>query len=327
MIRSLHEKNRREVFTLAEIDIREINRGIKNDAIGVIKAAEVGYYNSLGNIANEIIRRGDKVVLLAGPSGSGKTTSANIIKDLLEAKGHTTVVLSLDNFYRERFDPMYPLDENGEQDYESVHALRTDEIRACITAMLEGKSFCVPTYDFKTGLATYDEEPLELGDGAVVILEGLHALNPIIADGFDSGAVLKVFISVSTNINDGAKRLISGRKMRFIRRMTRDSIYRGTGAADTLKRWQSVLDGEDEFLYPFRHTADIDINTFHFYELGAMKQFALEAIKRSSGELCGEYIETVKNALDAVLGVDESLIPETSLLREFIPGGKYEHLY
>lgn len=318
---------------MAEIDIKEIDQGIKKDVRGVIERAEASYRDNLRRIVGEItggegaksVKK--KIVLLAGPSGSGKTTTANMLKDILESEGHATTVLSLDNFYRERFDPLYPLDENGEQDYESVHALRVGEIRACMTAILSGGIFRAPIYDFKTGMASYDTEPLRLDEGSVVIMEGLHALNPVIADGFDLGSVLKVFISVSTNINDGDKRIISGRKIRFIRRMTRDSIYRGTGAFDTLKRWQSVLLGEDKYLYPYRQSADIDIDSFHFYELGAMKRFALGTLNMSAGQLEGEYIDTVKRALELSEGVDDSLIPESSLIREFIPGGKYEHLY
>lgn len=315
---------------MSELDIRTLNEAVKNNPRGAVEDAERSFDGEIMRCVHMALAKKAKIILLAGPSSSGKTTSANILKDVFESLSHKTSVVSLDNFYRERNDQKYPTDENGEQDYEAVEALRTDEIKDCLAALLGGKGAFIPRYSFKEGKATYSEAPTFLCDGEIIILEGLHALNPIIREGLDERDVMTIFVSVSTNINDGddgGKRILSGRKTRFIRRMTRDSIYRGTSAASTLGRWKSVLLGEDKYLYPYKDSADIKINTFHTFELGVMKPFAEKAIEMSDGELCGEYIETVKHALDLVSPVSADFVPDDSLIREFIPGGKYEHLY
>lgn len=314
---------------MSELDIRTLNEFVENDPLGAVAKAESAFKGEIMRCARNAVERKAKIILLAGPSSSGKTTSANILKDVFESLSHKTSVVSLDNFYRERNDPKYPTDENGEQDYESVEALRTDEIKDCLAALLGGKGAFIPKYDFMEGKAIYSDVPVLLGDGEIIILEGLHALNPIIREGLDESEVITLFISVSTNINDGdcGKRILSGRKTRFIRRMTRDSIYRGTNAAATLKRWGSVLLGEDKYLYPYKDSADIKINTFHSFELGVMKPFAEKALAASAGELHGEYIETVMHALGLITPISADIVPDDSLIREFIPGGKYEHLY
>ncbi|MBR4296300.1 MAG: zeta toxin family protein [Clostridia bacterium] len=310
-----------------DTELKDINFEVENNVSLCIDNAEKKYMSSVENIADRLETSGAKIVLLAGPSGSGKTTTANILRDYLSSKGHETVVISMDNFYRAINDPLYPRDESGALDYESVYALDTDKIHDCLSGLLCGKAVKIPKYVFGKGVSVPDAIPISLNKGGFVIIEGIHALNPIICDGLDRHRIIKLFISVSTNINDNGKRLISGKKIRFIRRLTRDSLYRGTDAASTLERWSSVLAGENKYLYPYKDTADLKINTFHIYELGLMKKFAQKAIKESERELSGEYIEIVKHALSKFSEVDLEKIPQTSLIREFVPGGKYENLY
>lgn len=312
---------------MAEFELKDINFEVENNASLCIDNAERKYMSSVEAVAERLESGDAKIVLLAGPSGSGKTTTANMLKDHLSSKGYETVVISMDNFYRDMNDPLYPRDESGALDYESVYALDTDKIHNCLSGLLCGKAIKIPRYVFGKGVSIPDAIPISLNKGGFVIIEGIHALNPIICDGLDRHRIMKLFISVSTNINENGKRLISGRKIRFVRRLTRDSLYRGTDAAGTLERWASVLAGEDKYLYPYKDTADIKMNTFHVYEMGVMKRFAERAIKESGEALTGEYIEIVKNALSKFSDVELEKVPETSLIREFVPGGKYENLY
>ncbi len=312
---------------MAEIEIKRINDAAKMDVYDFISRSENNYTQLLLGVADKLERDGIKIVLLAGPSGSGKTTTANILKDVMEERGHKTAVISLDNFYRDMHDPLYPRDEVGALDYEAVDALDVAEIRRCIKELLRGNYVRIPKYIFGEGISKKDEIPIALPYGGLVIIEGLHAINPTITEGIENKGIVRIFISVSTNINEGERRILSGRKIRFVRRMTRDSLYRGTDAAGTLERWESVLRGEDKYLYPLRELADITINTFHEYELGVMKPFAELAIKASEDKLNGEYIKIIKNALAKVDAIDDQMVPATSLIREFIPGGKYESLY
>ena len=312
---------------MSEIDFKEINKAVNDDPEGYIRGAETEYMTSLGSAADALEASGARIVLLAGPSSSGKTTTANILRDHLADRGHETAVVSMDNFYRDKDDPAYPQNEDGGLDYEAVSALHTDKIHDCIATLLKGGAVKIPKYIFGEGMALKDAIPISLPAGGFVIMEGLHALNPIITDGLDRSQIIKIFISVSTNINDGERRILSGRKIRFVRRMTRDSLYRGTDAASTLARWHSVLEGEDKYLYPFKNNADLSIDTFHRYEIGVMKPFAMRALEASREALGGEYIDIIRNALSKFDEVDLSSVPDTSLIREFVPGGKYESLY
>lgn len=312
---------------MAEIELKRINTEVRENLSGVIDEAERHYAESLSETVCFLKKRGARIVLLAGPSGSGKTTTANILKDLLEADGHSTAVVSMDNFYRDKNDPDYPRDERGELDFESVDALRIDKMHDVMESLLTNGKARMPKYVFGEGASVDDAISLSLPMGGFVIIEGIHALNPRITDGLDRDKIVKIFISVSTNINEDGERILSGRKIRFIRRMTRDSLYRGTDAKSTLDRWGSVLSGEDKYLYPFKETADIRINTFHKYELGVMRPFAEKAISDAGDGLNGEFIEIIKNALSKFDEVDIENVPDTSLIREFIPGGKYEDIY
>ena len=311
---------------MAEIQLDYLKELIKKDPALCIKNADAEYLGAIKNVVTELEMREANIVLLAGPSSSGKTTTANIMRDVLCSRGHKAIVVSLDNFYRNKDDPDYPLDENGEQDYEAIEALHVDKIRDCIADLLLGKNVYLPKYSFELGASFVMPEPIRLEKGDVVIMEGLHALNPIITGGLDKAGIIKMFISVSTNINEGERRILSGRKVRFIRRMTRDSIYRGTSAFSTLLRWGSVLAGEDKYLYPYRDEADIKINTFHNYELAIMKPFALRAIEAEREKLAGDYIEIIISALERFDALDRGYMPEESLICEFVPGGKYENI-
>ena len=235
------------------------------------------------------------------------------------------MVISLDDFYRDSKDPLYPRFKNGERDYEALDALNVPDLCKMLSAIADGEAFYIPKYDFKTTSRTalVRHEPMP---GGVVIIEGLHALNPRVFSLLPKERILKIFISVSTNINRGGERILSGRKLRFVRRMVRDSIYRNADAEKTLSMWMNVLRGEDLYLYPHRHNADISFDTFHSFEPGVMRPFVLELI---SEELCKKdfYARAVRSALIQASPIQESLIPESSLIREFIPGGIYENLY
>lgn len=311
---------------MAEIQLDHLKELIKKDPVSCIKKADSEYLGAIEGVVAELEERGANIVLLAGPSSSGKTTTACLMRDILHSRGHKAIIVSLDDFYRDKDDPDYPIDEQGNQDYESIDALHVDKIRECICDLLSGRDVYLPKYIFERGASVISVEPIRLGEGDVVIMEGIHALNPIITGGLDNDRIIKMFISVSTNINDGEKRILSGKKIRFIRRMTRDSIYRGTGADATLARWVSVLSGEDKYLYPYRGDADFQINTFHNYELAIMKPFALRSLELSRGKLSGDYIEVVISALQRFDALERAYLPEESLICEFVPGGKYENL-
>lgn len=317
------------MVSLSEINLNDIVTSLENKREQAIQEAENKYFSNVLGAVDAILSKNKRIVLLSGPSGSGKTTTANFIREELEKRGHKTVLVSMDNFYRPLSDPLYPRDEQGEFDYEAVEALRCDRIHDCIEKITKGLPVTLPRYIFGEG--RIDEEAYKYSnpEGGVFIMEGIHGLNPIFTKGIDEDRILRLFISVSTNINLDGKRLLSGRKVRFIRRMTRDSIYRKTGAEETLKRWQSVLRGEEKYLYPYRDTADFCFDTFHSFELSAMKELAAKAISEAdkTDDFRGEFADIIRNALSLVPPLDTSLVPKTSLIREFISGGVFDGVY
>ncbi len=311
---------------MAQIDISEINLVAKADPRRLVKAAEEKYKNFTLEVATRVARN-DKVriVLLAGPSGSGKTTTANLLADNIRKLGLQSFVLSLDNFYRNATDPSYPRLESGERDYESVDALDIDELEETLINIAEGREFSVPRYDFKKGARDSISHYPKISHGCVII-EGLHALNPRICEHLPKEKIFRIFISVSTNITYNGEQIISGRKIRFLRRTIRDSIYRGASAERTLKMWESVLLGEDKYLYPYREYADLQFDTFHAFELGVMMPYAKRLISPGLAER-SDYAKTVLSAISLAEPVEEDLVPQDSLIREFITGGIYEEFY
>lgn len=311
---------------MAEMNIEDINAFLSSDYKKFVEETEESFHSLIFDLADKI--RGDgriRIALIAGPSGSGKTTSANLLADALRDGGEESIVVSLDDFYRNPDDEAYPRTDNGEPDFESVYALDLPFLTETLLNIAEAKPFLVPKFDFKKGQRTELRSHKAMPHGCVII-EGLHALNPEVFSKLPKDAAIKVFISVSTNINKEGKRILSGRKIRFLRRMIRDSIYRNADAERTLDMWRGVLVGEDKYLYPNRKYADILFNTFHPFELSVMRPYAEALI---SDELAEKepYVKTVLWAARCARLLPLDAVPENSLIREFIPGGKYESVY
>ena len=311
---------------MAEISIQELNKAMVEAPAETIAAEDGRYASALADIADRVKESGNiRVILLAGPSGSGKTTSANMLADAIRRRKIPAFVVSLDDFYRPSTDPDYPTFENGELDYECVDALSVSDIVKTLTDIAEERPYSIPKFDFKVGARVSEANLPPIGDGCVII-EGLHALNPKILEQLPQDKILKLFISVSTNITKNGEIILSGKKLRFVRRLVRDNIYRAADARKTLEMWDNVLQGEELYLYPYRHLADISLNTFHRFELSIMKPYAdkllTDEVTRES-----EYARIVHAAFSESVSVSCSLLPESSLLREFIPGGIYEDIY
>ncbi len=311
---------------MAEISIKDINVIAKCDPVSLVMNSELKYRAHCDDIVTRVAKNDKiRIILLAGPSGSGKTTTANILADKLRERGLESFVISLDDFYRDSTDPDYPRLADGERDFEAVEALNLFDIEKTLTRIADGAGFSVPKYDFKLGRRTEVRNYKKILHGCVII-EGLHAMNPKIYSHLPKEKQLRIFISVSTNVNKDGKRIISGRKMRFVRRMVRDSIYRAADAERTLRMWVNVLNGEDKNLYPFRKNADIDFDTFHAFEPAVMRPYVLKLISEELAE-AEPYAKTVLEAVKEAYPVEERLVPEDSLIREFIEGGKYEEFY
>lgn len=296
-----------------------INEQAKTNPSEFVTSCEKRYQNIIEDIAERVVKEeGREIIMLAGPSSAGKTTTARKLSGALKSKGVKTFVLSLDDFYLNREDiPFLP---DGTQDFETVDALDLQLFSKCVNALLKGETVKNPIFDFTTGKrSTTNFNEITLDDSDVVIIEGLHALNPIITEQIE-GKLLKIYINVSSRIYDDKNNIVlNKRNMRFIRRMVRDFKFRESSVDYTYKLWKNVTAGEDKYLFPYRHLADIKINTIHLYESCVLKSQALPLLYES--EISEDYKEDAKKlckALEKFESIDISQVPEDSLLREFL---------
>lgn len=296
-----------------------INEKAKSNSKDFILECEKRYQSIIDKIVKKIIEEdGREIIMLAGPSSAGKTTTAKRLKQGLQAKGVTTYVLSLDDFYLNREDIPYLPD--GSQDYETVHALDLDRLENDLNSLLRGETVKTPVFDFTTGRRSDTEfNTITLGQEDVVIIEGLHALNPVITDKVH-GKLLKVYINVSSRIYDeNGELVLNKRNFRFLRRMIRDYKFRASSVDNTYKLWKNVTAGEDKYLFPYRDNADIKANTVHLYEPCVIKNQALPLLRDS--EVSAEFKEDAEKlciSLERFFDIDENEVPKDSLLREFL---------
>ena len=303
--------------------VLQINEAAKNP-LEFIKKSEERYINEIYSVATQIADDDRiKIVSLAGPSGSGKTTSAHILCDRLEQLGEKTIVVSLDDFYLS--DDELPLNDDGTKDIESVGALNIPLINKCFNEIItEGKTV-LPRYDFANKKSILNDRVADIGERGIIIAEGLHALNPLITDLVPRENIFKMYISVNCSIEDAfGEQLLSSRQLRLVRRTLRDNIFRGTSVTETLKLWHGVVEGERKYLYCFKNTADVKIKTLHSYEPCVYRNEFLKLKKSVTKDTIGyEYFMRTAAAIEKFDSINSDLIPEASLIREFIGNGKY----
>ncbi len=303
--------------------LKEINKNALNCPEEFIKKCNQEYLDNITDIAKQIEADDNiKIVAIAGPSGSGKTTTAHILQDALEALGETVAVVSLDDFYLSVNKlPRLP---DGSADIESVNSLDISLIKDCFEQIIKFGKANLPRYDFKTKSSIQNANMLDIGRKGIVIVEGLHAMNPLISDLIPRKNILKIYISVNRSVDDdNGVQLLSSRQIRLIRRVLRDDQFRGATATQTLHLWNNVIDGEQKYLYCFKDTADIKLVTFHPYELGVYRErFGKMRSTVNKNAPCYDYFIKTANALERFTAIDNTFVPGNSLIREFIGGLK-----
>lgn len=276
------------------------------------------YHNQVFDVAEKIIgNKNKKIIMLAGPSSSGKTTTANLLSQRLNGMGVKTATVSLDDFYHPR-SVGYPLDEDGKPDYECVEALDIGLLHSCFGELVKNGVAMFPVFDFHSGERINNAKTIELSENNVIIVEGLHALNPVITENLDSNKLYKIYVSVSTRVyDDGGEVLLSKRDLRFVRRVVRDFSFRSTSVERTFEIWQSVMRGEDKYLFPFESHADIKLNSFHACEPCVLSQKAVNLLKTVSSDEYKSKSGQMIEKLNLFKTIDCSMLPADSLLREF----------
>lgn len=304
------------VETVGSLNEKVFNNQLRN----IIMVSEALHEKKIANIADEILnRKYVKIILIAGPSSSGKTTFANRLSIQLRVNGLIPIPLSLDNYFLNRIDN--PKDENGEYDFESINALDLNLLNKDLEALMKGEEVNLPIYNFKTGEREWKDYKVKLPKGGVLILEGIHGLNPkLISDNLSSN-VFKIYISALTQLNIDNHNRISTTDVRKVRRIVRDSLSRGYGAEETLKMWQSIKAGEKKNIFIYQDEADVAFNSTLVYELGVLKPYALKELEKITEE-SSVYSEAIrlKAFLSFFKEVDIEEVPKNSILREFIGG-------
>ena len=296
----------------------------QNKSFELIKLAEALHEKKIAQIADAIAEKRPKIVFISGPSSSGKTTFSKRLQIQLLVDGILPEVLSMDDYFVNRVDT--PRDENGNWDFEDVHAVDLPFFRQQMHDLLDGKEIDLPTYDFAKGERVFEGRKLKLQKDSVLVIEGLHALNPIILPDVDKDLTFKIYVSALTTINIDNHNWIPTTDIRLLRRVVRDYKYRGYSAKETIARCPSVIRGEQKWVYPFQEEADVMFNSALIFEFAVLKRHA-EPILSEVPKFCEEYTEAHRllKFLQYFIPVPEKEIPPTSLLREFVGGSSFHY--
>ena len=305
--------------------VSDYNRIVREGgAQHLIHLSEALHEKKYAEIADMVSKSGARMVLLAGPSSSGKTTSCRRLSVQLSVLGYDVKQLSLDDYFvcRER-TPKLP---NGEFDFESIDALDIPLLNEHLLALFAGEEVKIPTFDFIKGDPYYTGKTLQLGPRSILVIEGIHALNPKLTAQIDDEFKFRVFVSALTQLSLDGQNIIHGTDNRLVRRLVRDNNFRGWGATETLHRWPEVVRGELTHIFPFQENADVMFNSALLYEMGVLKVYA-EPLLKAVPENCEEY-SMARQLLDfseLIEPIDAKYIPYNSIMREFLGGSSFEY--
>ena len=306
--------------------VGDFNEAVKNGlATDLINVSEALQEKKISQIADTIAGRKEiKVVLIAGPSSSGKTTFCKRLSVQLLASGVKPVQISLDDYFVNRTET--PKDENGELDYESIYALNIPLINEQFNALFRGEEVELPKYNFQTGMSEKSGKKMHLGENNILLVEGIHALNPALTEQIADDKKFKIYASALTTILLDDHNYIPTTDNRLLRRIVRDYKYRGCSAQETIHRWPSVRAGENKWIFPYQEQADVMFNTALLFELAVIKPQAEEVLEQVP-ENCEEYAEAyrLRKFLKYFAPLPFRNLPPTSLLREFLGGSSFKY--
>lgn len=277
----------------------------------------------LADIADEIVSKNKRIILIAGPSSSGKTTFSHRLSIQLEIAGLTPHPVSMDDYFLDR--ELSPRDENGNYNFETIASLDVDLLTKHINQLLDGEEIDVPSYNFITGKREYHGHKLKIGEKDVLVMEGIHGLNGTLTNEIPEDAKYRIYVSALNQINLDEHNRIPSSDGRLLRRIVRDAMTRGNDARETISRWDSVRKGEEDNIFPYQEEADVMFNSAQIYEIAVLKQYA-EPLLFAVPKDCPEYQEAKRllKFLEYFLNIPSEAISKTSLLREFIGGSCFD---
>ncbi len=310
-------------------NVGELNHAVADHhAADLINVAEALHEKSIARISDEITRRynegGARIVLISGPSSSGKTTTTKRLGIQLMTNLLKPCLISLDDYFVNRKDT--PLDANGDYDYESLYALDLEQFNKDLNDILAGKEVELPSYNFELGCRQYKGNRIKLDQGSILLIEGIHGLNPDLTAHIEERMKFRVYVSSLTTITIDDHNWVPTTDNRLLRRIIRDHKYRGTSATDTIRRWPSVRRGEEKWIFPYQENADAMFNSSLLYELAVMKEFAEPILKNVPHDV-PEYSEAYRllKFLSYFSPIELKTIPSTSLMREFLGGSSFKY--
>lgn len=305
--------------------IGDFNKGVRAGyGIDLVNVSEVLQERRLSQIADQVLASGARVVLIAGPSSSGKTTFSKRLSVQLLACGLKPYAISLDDYFVNRTET--PRKADGDYDFESIYSIDLPYFNESLTKILAGEEVALPYYNFVKGEREYKGNTLKLTPQMVLVIEGTHALNPMLTEQVAGKDKLRIYVSALTSIKLDYHNYISTSDSRLLRRMLRDSKYRGYSAVETIQRWPDVRKGEEEWIFPYQENADIMFNSSLFYELAVFKSQA-EPMLRAVPENIKEYSEAQRllHFLDYIVPLPSEELPPTSVVREFLGGSSFKY--
>ena len=303
---------------VADLNNLVANRGMK----GFIESCELHFTDEIKKACDKIIRNNDKkFVMIAGPSSSGKTTTTRILGAYLRSKGYDPICLSTDDYFVDREDT--PKDEFGAYDFECLNAIDTRQFNEDLMQLLKGKEVNIPTFNFVTGKREYHNHVIKLNENSIILIEGLHSLNDDLTPGIPERYKYKIYLSPFIPLNIDRHNYISTLDLRLIRRIIRDNRTRGYTVSEVIEKWQSVRNGEEKYIFPFTHQADLILNTALPYEIGVLKVYAEPLLL--SIDTDSKYYEEARRLLKflrSFYSITSEYVSKSSILREFIGGNE-----
>lgn len=336
-VRSIQQEKLYDAFTdylafnriIGISNVGELNEAVmQRDPAMLINVAEALHDKKIGRISDRILERynngGARIVLIAGPSSSGKTTFTKRLSIQLMTNLLIPQSISLDDYFINRVDT--PLDENGEYDFESLYALDLEQFNKDLNALINGEEVELPYYNFETGQREYRGNKIRLGENSVLLIEGIHGLNPELTANIEPKMKYTIYVSALTTLSIDDHNWVPTTDNRLLRRIIRDYKYRGVSATDTIRRWPSVRHGEEKWIFPYQENADSMFNSSLLFELGVIKEYAEQVLKGVPHDT-PEYGEAyrLRAFLSYFSPIGDDLIPSTSLLREFLGGSSFHY--
>lgn len=305
--------------------VDDLNQAItEGRATDIINVSEAFQDKKICEIADAIVKKKARLVLLAGPSSSGKTTTCKRLSITLTACGLRTHSISTDDFFVNREDT--PLDENGEYDFESLDCLDTKLFGETMAGLLDGRDVMMPRFNFASGKREWREKPMHISYSDVLLIEGTHALNPQLTQLVEDKYKFRIYVSPVTTISLDGENYLSTKDLRLMRRLIRDSKYRGQNASEILHRFPSVIRGEEKWILPFREEADVFFNSSLLYEISVIRTQAMPLVESvKPGEERYEDACRLKNIMQYFRRLPAKQVPVVSLLREFAGGSAFDY--